>query len=66
MRVCNHGCDDKDVLLFVRLLCQHEFEKVFELKIQQAYSIYPFPCQLKLRKSLQNMMCQFFSLKLTF
>ena len=47
MKVCEHGCDVKDVLLFVRLSCKHEFEKVFELKIQQAYAIYPFPSQLK-------------------
>ena len=24
MRVCKHGCDDKDVLLFARLACKHE------------------------------------------
>ena len=24
MRVCKHGCDDKDDLLFARLACKHE------------------------------------------
>ena len=24
MKVCKHGCDDKDVLLFARLTCKHE------------------------------------------
>ena len=49
VRVCKHGCD-------VKMFC---FSRANQLS-NEVYFIYPFPCRLKLGKSLQNMLCQFF------
>ena len=52
----------QDVLLSVRLSHKHEFERGFEVKTGQVYFVYPFPCRLKLEKSLQTCYVDFFLL----
>ena len=42
------------VLLSMRLSHKHESERGFEVKTGQVYFVYPFPCRLKLEKSLQT------------
>ena len=59
---CLHESSGFDVKMFCfsRANKARIKKKAFELKNRQIYFIYLFPRQLKLGKSLQNMLCQFF------
>ena len=54
MRVCKHGCG-------VKMFCfSHDNHAGMNLNSTILRNIYPIPRRLKLGKSLQNMLCQFF------
>ena len=66
MRVCKHGCGVK---MFCFSRANHpstNLKKVLSWKARQVYFIHPFPCRLKLRKSLETCCVNFLSLELTF
>ena len=61
IRVCKHGCDVKTFNFSRAHHASTNLKKVFVLKTWQVYFFYPFTGRLKLGKSFQNILCQFFS-----
>ena len=63
IRVCKHGCEVKMFCFSGANHASTNLKKVFQLKTRQVYFIYLFPRRLKLGKSVQKMLCQFFFAK---
>ena len=64
-RVCKHGCDVK-MFCFSRANHASTNLKKFLVETRQGYFIYPFPCLVKLGKSLQTPVSIFFRLSWQF
>ena len=60
MRVCKHGCDVKMFCFSCANHASTNLKKVLSWKTRQIYFIYPFPCRLKLEKSLETCCVNFF------
>ena len=66
MRVCKHSYDVKMFCFSNANHANTNLKKVLSWKTRQDYFIYPFPCWLKLGKSLETCCVNFFLLELTF
>ena len=60
MSVCKHGCDMKMFCFSRPNHASTNLKKVLSWKPQQVYFVHPFPCPLKLGKSLETCCVNFF------